>query len=107
MGDEGWFDRRRRGSCEAGEIAQEVDGKKPNGFPMSQSPPLSTDGAWLAASRTSLEPPTSPSTLKRRVLLRGPGAMLLSALLFAVMSGLVKYAARAHVPAAETTFLRF
>jgi drug/metabolite transporter (DMT)-like permease len=33
--------------------------------------------------------------------------MLLSALLFAVMSGLVKYAARDHVPAAETTFLRF
>jgi len=42
-----------------------------------------------------------------RTLLLGPGAMLLSSLLFASMGVLVKAAALGGVPAAESTFVRF
>jgi drug/metabolite transporter (DMT)-like permease len=38
---------------------------------------------------------------------RGPGAMLLAALLFAILGALVKVAARGGVPAAESIFVRF
>jgi drug/metabolite transporter (DMT)-like permease len=42
-----------------------------------------------------------------QTLLLGPGAMLLSSLVFAGMGMLVKLAARDGVPAAESTFVRF
>ena len=76
---------------------------------MRMCPPSSPPSpvASLTAPQAAPEPSSPSPALKRRVLLRGPGAMLLSALLFALMGALVKSAARDHVPAAETTFLRF
>lgn len=65
-----------------------------------------------AASEPASGPVERGSGLKAarsspRALLLGPGAMLLSTVLFAWMGVLVKIAARAGVPAAESTFVRF
>jgi drug/metabolite transporter (DMT)-like permease len=57
-------------------------------------------------ARQSIANPPSAQTDPRALLL-GPGAMLLSTFLFAALGILVKLAARADVPAAESTFVRF
>src|SRR2546423_5385024 len=56
-----------------------------------------------------VQPSAVPQTARRdaRSLVLGPGAMLLSSLLFASMGVLVKTAARGGIPAAESTFVRF
>src|SRR5438876_8939935 len=52
-------------------------------------------------------PPAAVGRPDAWTLLLGPGAMLLSSLLFATMGVLVKTAARDDIPAAESTFVRF
>jgi drug/metabolite transporter (DMT)-like permease len=69
--------------------------------------PADTIHAHPAAVLVSDSPVQMAARVDARTLLLGPGAMLLSSVLFAIMGVLVKLAARDGVPAAESTFVRF